>query len=119
MSATCRRHDTECRRLDNKTTRRHPTCGAKAVTVKLSPGGTGPDGYIGHIITFVHRGPETLLTTLPCVDNDINDSPPLDAAGIKKVQGIVGSILYYARAVDNKLLCTVSAIGTLAGNVFI
>jgi hypothetical protein len=42
-----------------------------AVTLKLSPGGTGPDGYIGHIITFVHRGPETLLTTLPCVDNDI------------------------------------------------
>jgi hypothetical protein len=38
----------------------------------LSPGGTGPDGYIGHIITFVHRGPETLLTTLPHVDNDIN-----------------------------------------------
>jgi hypothetical protein len=43
-----------------------------AVTLKLSPGGTGPDGYIGHIITFVHRGPETLLTTLPRVDNDIN-----------------------------------------------
>ena len=31
MSATCRRHDTECRRLDNKTTRRHPTCGAKKI----------------------------------------------------------------------------------------
>jgi len=29
MSATCRRHDTECRRLGKKTTRRHPTCGAK------------------------------------------------------------------------------------------
>jgi len=45
------------------------------------------------------------------IANDIDDSPPLDAAGIKKVQGIVGSILYYARAVGNKLLCTVSAIG--------
>jgi hypothetical protein len=42
-----------------------------AVTLKLSPGGTGPDGFIGHIITFVHRGPETLLTTLPLVDDDI------------------------------------------------
>jgi len=31
MSATCRRHDTECRRLGKKTTRRHPTCGAKHI----------------------------------------------------------------------------------------
>ena len=31
------------------------------------------------------------------IANDIDDSPPLDAAGIKKVQGIVGCILYYAR----------------------
>ena len=29
MTETCRRHDTECRRLGKKTTRRHPTCGAK------------------------------------------------------------------------------------------
>jgi len=29
MSTTCRRHDTECRRLGKKTTRRHPTYGAK------------------------------------------------------------------------------------------
>jgi len=45
------------------------------------------------------------------IADNIDDSPPLDAAGIKKVQGIVGSILYYARAVYNKMLCTVSAIG--------
>jgi hypothetical protein len=38
-------------------------------------------------------------------------SPPLDAAGVKRIQGIVGSLLYYARAVDNKLLTTLSAIG--------
>jgi len=25
-----------------------------AVTLNLSPGGTGPDGFVGHIITFVH-----------------------------------------------------------------
>ena len=31
MSATCRRHDTECRRLGKKTTRRHLTCGAKPI----------------------------------------------------------------------------------------
>eukprot|EP00804_Cyclotella_cryptica_P027241 CCRYP_014349-RA/>CCRYP_014349-RA protein AED:0.16 eAED:0.16 QI:0/0/0/1/1/1/3/0/1022 len=34
---------------------------------------------------------------------DRDTSPPLDAAGIKRIQGIVGSLLYYARAVDNKL----------------
>jgi hypothetical protein len=44
-------------------------------------------------------------------NDDEDTSPPLDAAGIKRVQRIVGSLLYYARAVDNKLLCTLSAIG--------
>jgi len=43
-------------------------------------------------------------------DDDI--SPRLDDAGIKRVQGIVGSLLYYARAVDNKLLATLSAISS-------
>ena len=43
---------------------------------------------------------------------DIDTSPPLPEAGIKRVQGIVGSLLYYARAVDPKLLCTLSAIGS-------
>ena len=38
-------------------------------------------------------------------------SPPLDAAGVNRVQRIVGALLYYARAVDNKLLATLSAIG--------
>ena len=37
--------------------------------------------------------------------------PPLDALGIKRFQRIVGAILYYARAVDNKLLLDLSAIG--------
>ena len=35
----------------------------------------------------------------------------LDAAGIKCVQTIVGTLLYYARAVDNKLLVALSTIG--------
>jgi hypothetical protein len=39
-------------------------------------------------------------------------SAPLDAAGIKCVQGIVGALLYYARAVDNKLLVAINSIGT-------
>ena len=39
-------------------------------------------------------------------------SAKLDATGIKRVQGIVSSLLYYARAVDNKLLVALSAIGS-------
>ena len=35
---------------------------------------------------------------------------PLDSQGTKRVQGIVNAILYYARAVDNKLLVGLSAI---------
>ena len=42
--------------------------------------------------------------------DEIDTNPPLDKHGIKRVQAIVGSLLYYARAVDNKLLGTISAI---------
>ena len=38
-------------------------------------------------------------------------SPALDAAGIKCVQSIVGALLYYARAVDKKMLVALSTIG--------
>ena len=38
-------------------------------------------------------------------------SPALDASGIKRVQAIVGALMYYARAVDNKLLVVLSSIG--------
>ncbi len=38
-------------------------------------------------------------------------SAKLDTTGIKPVQGIVDSLLYYAQAVDNKLLVVLSAIG--------
>ena len=37
---------------------------------------------------------------------------PLNAAGIKRVQVIVGDLLYYAIAVDNTLLVALNAIGT-------
>ena len=43
---------------------------------------------------------------------ETDTSPPLDETGIKRIQGIVGSLLYYARAVDNKLLATLSTIST-------
>ena len=38
-------------------------------------------------------------------------SSPLYSQGTKRVQGIVGALLYYARAVDNKLLVGLSVIG--------
>ena len=38
-------------------------------------------------------------------------SPALDNEGTKRIQGIVGALLYYTRAVDNKLLVSLSAIG--------
>ncbi|KAL7425592.1 hypothetical protein ACHAXH_000063, partial [Discostella pseudostelligera] len=47
---------------------------------------------------------------------DADASPPLDEAGVKRVQAIVGSLLYYARAVDNKLLATLSAISSQQAN---
>ena len=36
--------------------------------------------------------------------NSPDASPKLDDAGIKIIQAIVGALLYYGRAVDNKLL---------------
>ncbi len=40
----------------------------------------------------------------------VNSSPLLDEKGLKKVQKIVGSFLYYARAVDMTVLMALSAI---------
>jgi hypothetical protein len=42
---------------------------------------------------------------------DADTSAPLNAAGITRVQRVVGALLYYARAVDPKLLVPLSAIG--------
>jgi hypothetical protein len=39
-----------------------------------------------------------------------NDSPKLDIAGIKRIQKIVGSILYYTRVVDMTVLMALSCI---------
>ena len=38
-------------------------------------------------------------------------SPKLDPKGVKHVQEIVGALLFYGRAVDNKLLVAINAIG--------
>ena len=39
-------------------------------------------------------------------------SPPLEADGIKRVQQIIGARLWIGRAVNNKLLVALSAIGS-------
>jgi hypothetical protein len=39
-----------------------------------------------------------------------NDTPKLDAKGIKRIQQIVGSILYYAQAVDMMVVMALSSI---------
>jgi hypothetical protein len=41
------------------------------ITLKLSRGVSGTDGMIGHIITFAHQGPETILNVLPSIDYDM------------------------------------------------
>jgi len=41
-----------------------------------------------------------------------DDSESLDAAGCKQIQQIVGALLYYARAVDNTILLSLSAIAS-------
>ena len=39
-------------------------------------------------------------------------SQPMDSQGTKRVQGIFGTLLYYARAMDNKLLVGLSSISS-------
>ena len=43
-------------------------------------------------------------------------SPSLDASGIKRIQVIVGTVLYHALEVNNKLLTTLSSIGSEKSN---
>ena len=58
-----------------------------------------------HQHTEINYGAKTQMTKAP------DNTPPLDKAGIKRLQSIVGTLLHYARAVDNTML---PALGTLA-----
>ena len=42
---------------------------------------------------------------------DNKTSPALDISGIRRVQDIIGEILYYEQVIDNKILVTLSKIG--------
>jgi hypothetical protein len=39
-------------------------------------------------------------------------SPPLSTEGIKRIQGIIGALLYYPRAVENMLFATLSTLSS-------
>jgi hypothetical protein len=39
-------------------------------------------------------------------------SPPLSTEGVKRIQGIIGALLYYACAVNNKLIATLSTLSS-------
>ena len=83
------------------------------------------DGYIADVHTrFNHPNPRkpqhsphkhrriVYGAKSQLIADEVDSSPLLDAKGIKHVQSVVGCLLFYARAVDNKLLCTLSSIGT-------
>ena len=40
-----------------------------------------------------------------------NTSPPLNEKGIKRIQGIVGDLIYVGREFNNKILVALSEIG--------
>ena len=43
----------------------------------------------------------------------IDNTPPLDPKTTKRIQGIVGSLLYYARAIDNTILTAINEISAV------
>ena len=71
----------------------------------------------GHPITkklklSQHKHREVIYGAKEQLAPEDDTTPPLDSQGKKRVQGIVGALFSYARAVDNKLLVGRSAIGS-------
>ena len=60
----------------------------------------------------LHKHREVIYGAKEQLAPEDNTTTPLGSQGTKRVQGIVGALLYYARAVDNKLLVGFSAIGS-------
>ena len=56
-----------------------------------------------------HKHCEVIYEDKEKLAREEETTPPLDSQGTKPVQGIVGTLLYYAEAVDNKLLVGLSA----------
>ena len=59
-----------------------------------------------------HKHREVIYGAKEQLTPEDDTTPPLDRQGTKRFQGIVGALLYYARAVDNKLLIGLSSIGS-------
>ena len=71
----------------------------------------------GHPITkkpqlSLHKYREVIYGTKEKLPPEDDTTPPLQSQGTKRVQVIVGDMLYYARAMDNKLFVSISAIGS-------
>ena len=59
-----------------------------------------------------HNHHEVIYDATEQLTHEEDTSPPLDNQGTKRIQGIFGALLYYAREVDNKLLVGLSSIGS-------
>jgi hypothetical protein len=59
-----------------------------------------------------HKHREIVYGQVTQITHNKPYSPPLSNDGIKMIQGIIGALLYYARAVDNKLLATLSTLSS-------
>jgi hypothetical protein len=82
------------------------------------------NGYIKDLLIIYDHPTPAKLQHLPHQHREIicgtkeqllpndDNSPLLDDAGVKCVQGIIGSLLYYARATNNKLLATLSLLSS-------
>ena len=73
-----------------------------AVTLKLSRGGTGPDGMIGHAITFAHCRPESLIPLLPTIDDDIRNHIQVTFVGCCGMPENVATFLLHVPAANVK-----------------
>ena len=71
-----------------------------AVTLKLSRGGTGPDGMIGHAITFAQRGPQSLFPVLPTIDDDMRNCMHVTFVGSRGMPENVATFLLHVPAAN-------------------
>ena len=62
-----------------------------------------------------HKHRKVIYGAKEQLTHEDNTSTPLENQVTKRIQGIVGALLYYARAVDNKLLVGLSYIGSQQG----
>ena len=74
-------------------------------------------GYIAKVLLIpkkpqlsTHKHHEVIYGAKEQLFPEDDTTPPLDSKGTKRVQDIVSALLYYARAVDNKLLVGLSAM---------